>query len=170
MAGLSTRRATLAQETGPSSYVPKVRKHEESLQRMIARYLRMQYPQVNFFSDYAAGVKLSMNQAVVRKSLQSGKGWPDMFIAWPTTVKTKDGSTKHCCGLFIELKKEGTTIYATKGPRKGKLVSNEHIQHQAGVLNSLNAAGYCAVFGVGFDQTVKIIDWYMGKPENALLF
>lgn len=159
-----------APEQVPGVYIPKNKKHEESLQRMVAHYMRLQYPHVNFFSDYAAGVRLTMNQARVRKSLQSGKGWPDMFIAWPATVKTKDGSTKHCCGLFIELKKEGTTIYATKGPRKGKLVSNEHIQSQAAVLNSLNAAGYCAVFGVGFEQTQKIIDWYMGKPESTTLF
>lgn len=137
---------------------------------MVARYIKLQYPHVNFFSDYAAGVRLTMNQAVIRKSLQSGKGWPDMFIAWPTTIKKKDGTTKHYCGLFLELKKEGTTIYATKGPRKGKLVSNEHIQHQAAVLNSLNEAGYLALFGVGFDQCQKIIDGYMGKPQTAELF
>lgn len=170
MAGISNRPAILAPETAPDVYIPKNKKYEESLQKMVCRYIRMQYPRVYFQSDYAAGAYLSKSQAGIRKSMSSGKGWPDLFIAAPRTVKTKDGGTKHCCGLFIELKKEGTKIYLTTGPRKGKLSANEHIQQQAAVLNDLNAAGYCAVFGVGFDQTVKIIDWYMGKPESTTLF
>lgn len=151
-------------------YIPKVQKHEESLQKMVARYIRLHYPHAHFFSDYAAGAYLSKTQRGVRKALQSGKAWPDMFIAHPAVIKGKDGETHHYCGLFIELKKDGTTIRVTRGPNKGQLVADSHIREQAQVLIDLNRLGYYAVFGIGFDDTIKLIDWYMGKPENASLF
>lgn len=147
-------------------YIPRVHKHEESIQKRLATYLRRYYSHAHFMSDYAAGARLTKSQAGIRKSLQSGKGWPDMFIAWPTTVTTKSGETRHYCGLFLELKKEGTTIYVTRGPRKGLLSENEHIRAQAAVLDGLRKAGYCAMFAVGYDDAIAKIDKYMGKPEN----
>lgn len=156
--------------TANGRYIPKVQKHEESLQKMVAKYLKLHYPHVLFFSDYAAGAYLSKTQRGVRKAVSSGNGWPDMFIAYPATVTGKDGLAHHYCGLFIELKKDGTAIRVSRGPNKGRLVADQHIREQAAVLIELNRLGYYAVFGVGFDDTIKLIDWYMGKPENASLF
>lgn len=151
-------------------YIPKTIKHEESLQRQVCTYLRMQYPHVLFRSDYASGLHLTKNQARIHASLQSGKGWPDLFIPYPTDHKQKDGTIRHYHGLFIELKKQGTTVYLKNGPNKGKLTTDLHIQTQAKVLKTLYDIGYYANFAVGIDNALKIIDWYMQKPQNASIF
>lgn len=146
---------------GRKRYVPKVKKNEELLQRRIANYLRTEYPDVEFHSDYAAGLKLTENQSKIRKSLNSGRGWSDMFIAEP-----KRGYH----GLFLELKKEGVSIYCKIGPRKGELVADEQIQIEAAFLEKMNKKGYFARFAVGYEKTIQIIDWYMERPKNLELF
>lgn len=143
------------------AYIPKVKKHEESVQRRVATYLRKNYPDVEFHSDYAAGLKLTENQAKIRKSLNSGRGWSDMFIAEPK---------REYHGLFLELKKDGVSIYCKTGPRKGQLVANEQIEIEAMFLEKMNKKGYFARFAVGFDKTVQIIDWYMEKQQTQELF
>lgn len=143
-------------------YVPKVQKHEESIQRQVCSYLRLQYPSLIFRSDYASGLHLTEGQARIHKSLQSGRSWPDLFIYEPRTVNGKRYS-----GLALELKRDGTTIILKVGPRKGKLSSERHIQEQAAMLKALNNKGYYANFAVGYDEAINIIDRYMGKPENA---
>ena len=142
-------------------YIPKTKKHEENLQRAICTYIRRRYPDVIFRSDYSSGLRLTKNQANINKSLQSGRAFPDLFLYEPRG---------DYAGLAIELKKEGTAIIVTKGPRKGHLVANEHLQEQYLVLKGLQRKGYKAEFGVGYEQTVKIIDSYMGVPENTELF
>jgi hypothetical protein len=151
-------------------YIPKVVKHEESLQRQVCTYLRRQYPHVLFRSDYASGLRLTQNQARIHASLQSGKGWPDLFIPYPADHKQKDGSLRHYHGLFIELKTEGTTVYLKNGPNKGKLTTNEHIQVQAATMKQLYNAGYYANFAVGIDEAIKMINWYFQKPQTQHLF
>lgn len=84
-----------------------------------------------------------------------------MFIAYPS---------RGYHGLFLELKKDGVSIYCKTGPRKGKLVASEQIQIEAQFLEKMNKLGYFARFGVGYDATVKIISWYMDRPENLELF
>lgn len=141
-------------------YIPKHKKHEESIQRRVANYLRKNYPHVEFHSDYAAGLHLTENQAKIRKSLNSCRGWSDMFIAYPS---------KGYMGLFIELKKDDTAIYVKRGPRKGQLVKNEQIEIEAAFLNKMNGLGYLARFAVGYDSAIKLIDGYFGNL-NASLF
>lgn len=148
-------------------YIPKTAKHEESIQLQICRYLKMQYPRVIFRSDFASGLHLTMAQAAKHKRLQSGRAFPDLFIYHPMQHKDK---LYH--GLALELKREGTAIIVSRGPRKGHLVADTHVQEQYLLLKQLKELGYYADFGIGFDQTVKIIDWYMRKPrqENGQLF
>ncbi len=125
-------------------------------------YLRLQYPHVIFRTDFTAGrIVLSPNQGRQYAALQSGRGFPDIFIFSPQ---------RGYSGLALELKREGTVIYVTRGARKGKITSEIHIQEQAAVLQQLNNEGYFARFAVGFDKAQKIIDWYFGKPTNAELF
>lgn len=145
----------------PRRYIPKHVKHEENLQRQVCTYLRMQYPHVIFRSDYGSGLLLTQNQARNQASMQSGRGFPDLFIY---------NSQRGYHGLALELKREGVTLYLKTGPRKGKLTGDLHIQEQAAMLQALNNAGYFGRFAVGFDSAQKIIDWYMGKPANASLF
>lgn len=143
--------------------MPKNKKTEESIQKQVCSYLRLQYPHVIFRSDYASGMHLSIYQARNHASMQSCKGWPDLFIYHPSA------SGKYA-GLALELKKPGTTVYLKNGPRKGRLTGDLHIQEQAATLQALRNAGYYSDFAVGFDEAVKIIDSYMGKPETAELF
>lgn len=151
----------LSNPTQKARYIPKVTKHEESLQKQVCSYLRLQYPNVIFRSDFASGMKLSQYQAVQHKRLQSSRSWPDLFIYEPM-----QHGDKLYCGLAIELKKEGTSVILKIGERKGKLSTDPHIQEQALMLKALNKKGYYANFAVGYDEAIKIIDWYMKKPRH----
>lgn len=55
---------------------------EYNVAKAIAEYMRFQYPKVLFRTDMA-GLNLSKAQAGMNKMVQSGKGWPDFFIAEP---------------------------------------------------------------------------------------
>jgi hypothetical protein len=148
-------------------YRPRAIKHEETLQKQICSYLRLQYPNIIFRSDYASGIKLTMNQAVQHKRLQSSRAWPDLFIYEPMKR-----AGKQYAGLALELKKDGTSVILKVGTHKGQLSSNPHIQEQALMLKELTRKGYYADFAVGYDAAVGIIDWYLNNtpPENAELF
>lgn len=128
---------------------------ESDLQVMVADYLRLQYPNVLFHSDFGSGIKLTMGQAAKQKRQNGGRrAWPDMFIADAGKTWT-DTLPKH--GLFIELKKEGTRLKKKNGEW-----ATPHIAEQAEVLEQLKKRGYSAEFGVGFDNTKKLIDDYFG--------
>lgn len=130
---------------------------ESQLQQQVADYLCLQYPDVLFHSDYGSGVKLTPRQASIQKRQNGGrKSWPDMFIA----ESQVNGDTLYDfqSGLFLELKKEGTRLKKKNGDW-----ASEHIKEQAKVLEQLRDRGYCAEFAVGFDETKKIIDEYLGE-------
>ena len=130
---------------------------ELELQAQVADYIRLQYPGAIFHSDFGSGIKLTMGQAIKQKRLNGGRrAWPDMFIAEP---KLNEGTalTPHY-GLFIELKKEGTRIFK----KDGKLVADEHIREQFDMLEDLRQRGYAAEFGIGFENTKRLIDRYLG--------
>lgn len=126
----------------------------------VATYLRSNYPDAIFSSD-AAGLYMTVGQAKKWKAMNGRRGRPDMTVMFPS---------RGFKALCMELKREGTSIYVTRGPRKGKLVANEQIQIEAPLLEELNRLGYCARFVVGYDKAVQLIDWYMDKPQNAELF
>lgn len=143
---------------------------EAELQTQVADYLRLQYPNVIFRSDYGSGAKLSWAQAKRQKRQNGGRrAWPDMLLAEPrdvvvgqkpvmvTGVLCQQDITEHRCGLFIELKKAGTRIYK----KDGTLTADEHIQEQAKMLEALRKRGYKAEFACGFDEAKRIIDEYL---------
>lgn len=148
-------------------YIPKIVKHEESLQKMVCKFLRLKYPNVIFRSDFASGLRMSKYQATQHKTMQSSRAWPDLFIYMPRKV---DG--KQYAGLALELKKDGTSIIVKIGPNKGNLVADQHIREQYHMLKALSKLGYYADFAVGYDSATSIIDWYMGVPtlENESIF
>lgn len=137
---------------------------EAELQIQVADYLRLQYPDVLFHSDFGSGVKLTPGQAIKQKRQNGGRrAWPDMFIA------RTDFPWEHCdeytelgelgdwhMGLFIELKKEGTRLKKKNGDW-----ATPHIKEQAELLEKLEEEGYKAVFACGFDEAKKIIDDYL---------
>ena len=135
---------------------------EAELQTQVADYLRLQYPGVLFHSDFGSGIKLTMGQAIKQKRQNGGrKSWPDMFIAEPKMTKEQAPDIyveRYWCGLFLELKRQGTRIYK----KDGTLTANEHIQEQAKMLEQLRKRGYKAEFACGFDEAKKIIDEYLG--------
>lgn len=115
------------------------------------------YPCVLFRTDFAAGMKMTIGQAARHRRLQSGRAWPDLFIAQPAfnrAAKEPD-DTVFFHGLFIELK--ATNIYK----KDGSLRANPHVAEQAAMLERLRKLGYEARFAVGFDQAKQIIDDYL---------
>ena len=129
---------------------------EEVIQEQVADYLRLQYPDVVFHSDFGSGAKLTIGQAVRQKRFNGGnRAWPDMFIAEPMP-RCIDGSWDYeWNGLFIELKKEGTRLKKKSGEW-----ASEHIAEQAKMLEKLRARGYRAEFARGFDEAKSLIDDY----------
>ena len=125
---------------------------EAQTHRNICDYLKLQYPEVIFRTDFASGMKLTVGQARKHASLQSGRSWPDLFIAEPR-------AGFH--GLFIEVKKDGITIKK----KDGNYVKDTHIREQALMLYTLGTHGYMATFGVGFDHCKQILDEYLGLPK-----
>lgn len=126
---------------------------EAELQKQVAIYIRMQYPDVIFHSDFGSGVKLTPWQAKMQKMQNGGKrAWPDMVLAEPV-------GKYH--GLFIELKKEGTRLKKKNGDW-----ASEHIAEQDAVLSELNDKGYKAEFAIGFEQALNLIDNYLGGKHG----
>ena len=81
------------------------------------------------------------------KVLQFGRGYPDLAI-----LEKRNGFG----GLFLELKPEGTKLYKKDGSP-----ITPHIQEQFDCLLKLNLKGYKTGFGIGFDNTKKLIDDYL---------
>ena len=133
---------------------------EAELQKQVATYIRMQYPDVVFHSDFGSGVKLNYKQAVMQKIQNGGRrAWPDMFIAEPQPY-----GRDWYHGLFIELKKEGTRLKKKNGEW-----ASEHIAEQYDVLERLRFRGYKAEFAVGWDEAISLIDDYLGgKDEHSV--
>lgn len=145
---------------------PKNSYHEDSLQRQVCHYLKLQYPRVIFRSDLDSGRNKSSDFEKHRmRAMNSSRSFPDLFIYEPMQHKDKFYS-----GLALELKKEGTTVILKTGPNKGKISSNPHIQEQALLLKELSRKGYYANFAVGIDEAIRTIDWYFKKPINASIF
>lgn len=159
-------RYALRNYQSPRRYIPMNRKREESLQKQVCNYLRQNYPAAIFRTDFTAGrIPLTPNQARQYASLQSGRAFPDIFVFTPS---------RQFYGLALELKKDKTTIYVKRGPRKGELTADEHVREQALMLQELNRLGYFARFGVGLEACKRLIDWYMQpdykEPEATELF
>ena len=135
-----------------------MRKTEENLHLKICDYLRKNYPDVLFRTDFSSGMKMSPGQAAKHKKFQKGRAWPDLFIAYPQFY----GWWMAEGGLFIELKAEGTKLYK----KNSEMVANKHYQEQAEMLEKLRKLGYCAEFAVGYDQAIRIITDYLGEPKQ----
>lgn len=146
------------------------RKPEFSIQVRVSAHLRQYFPYVDFIGDWAAGAYLSHDQAKKRKSLQSGRGWADIFIPYPMTHTLADGSEVTYHGLFIELKRDGKYAVIQKGPKKGQLSQDPQILTEAAFLERMNELGYFARFATGYEKAIEIIDRYFKVPQNEELF
>ena len=121
---------------------------EKTVHSQVVNYIKLIYPDVIFRTDFAAGSKMPLWQAIQHKKMQGGRGFPDLFIA-----EARHGFN----GLFIEIKNDGVVIWN----KDGSLRQNNHLKEQNEILTILTDKGYKACFAVGFDEVRKVIDWYM---------
>lgn len=149
-------------------FIPKNTFHEDSIQKQVCQYVKLQYPFAIFRSDLDSGRNKASNfQRNRMVAMNSSRAWPDLFIYEPRFIN----GTQYA-GLALELKKAGTTIILKTGPNKGHLTTNPHIREQVLLLKELKKRGYFATIACGFDEAVHTIDWYFGKRQmhNAELF
>lgn len=119
---------------------------ESSLHQQVVDYIKYQYPAILFRTDFAAGIKMTIGQAVKHKKLQKCDKWPDIFIAHPVGVHS---------GLFLELKTDNNLF------NKKMEYKTQHLKEQRQVLDMLNVAGYLAFFACGFEDAKNKIDRYL---------
>lgn len=129
-----------------------MRKTEENLHLKICDYLRKNYPDVLFRTDFSSGMKMSPGQAAKHKKFQKGRAWPDLFIA---------ESNNFASGLFLEIKAENVIVFNTNG----KVRKNKHLIEQDKMLKELRKKGYRARFAIGYDQAIFEIQEYLGEPK-----
>lgn len=131
-------------------------KKEENLHLKVCDYLRKNYPDVLFRTDFSSGMKMSPGQAAKHKKFQKSRAWPDLFIA----CSDRDGWEIKQCGLFLELKAEGAKLYK----KNGQMVANKHYREQAEMLKKLRLNGYIAEFAIGYKDAIEQIHEYLGEP------
>lgn len=158
---------------------------ETILQERVANYLAQNYPDVRFHSDFGSGADLSKKQAALQSRQNARRrGWPDLTIACGRQIQN-DGKVfqtigrvipkwqklRHSNGLYLELKKDGETLYPGPQAKKrykskdGKEYKTSHLREQADVLDDLRSADYCAEFAIGYDEALRFIHAYLGEPR-----
>tara|TARA_Y100001937_G_scaffold23697_1_gene33781 strand:+ start:6945 stop:7301 length:357 start_codon:yes stop_codon:yes gene_type:complete len=115
------------------------------LQCAVCKYLQYQYPNILFRSDLG-GIWLTKGLAKKAKRIQHSKGFPDLFIYYPS-------NGYH--GLAIELK--ARNIFK----KDGTLLKSQHTAQQQKIIDLLNANNYYATFAVGYNDAKNIIDNYV---------
>lgn len=123
---------------------------EKDLQKIICEYLKKVYPNVIYRVDFAAGMRMSIGQAMQMKRLQCTRAYPDIFIAEP-----RGGYA----GLFIELKRDLRCVEK----KDGSIKNDKHIIEQQEVLRKLNEKGYKAIFTFGYTNTIARINEYLNS-------
>lgn len=129
-----------------------MRKTEENLHLKICDYLRKNYPDVLFRTDFSSGMKMSPGQASKHKKFQKSRAWPDLFIAESNTLAS---------GLFLEIKAENVIVFK----KNGEIRQNKHLIEQDKMLEELSKKGYRARFAIGYDQAIFEIQEYLGEPK-----
>lgn len=129
-----------------------MRKTEENLHLKICDYLRKNYPDVLFRTDFSSGMKMSPGQAAKHKKFQKSRAWPDLFIAESNTLAS---------GLFLEIKAENVIVFK----KNGEIRQNKHLIEQDKMLKELRSKGYRARFVIGYKQAIFEIQEYLGKPK-----
>lgn len=140
-------------------------KKEENLHLEVCDYLRRNYPDVLFRTDFSSGMKMTPWQAAKHKKFQKSRAWPDLFIAESGVVKFKEGNliiNLRKNGMFLELKADGVKLYK----KDGTLRKNKHIEEQAEMLEKLRNGNYYAEFAIGYKDAIEQIHEYLGKPKH----
>lgn len=128
-------------------------KKEEILHLKVCDYLRKNYPDVLFRTDFSSGMKMTPGQAAKHKKFQKSRAWPDLFIA---------ESNNFASGLFLEIKAEDVIVFK----KNGKIRKNKHLIEQDKMLKELRKKGYRARFAIGYNQAIFEIQQYLGEPKH----
>jgi len=121
---------------------------ESDLQLQICKFIKLQYPNVIFRSDFSSGMRMSIGMAMKHKSMQSSRSFPDLFIVHPASGRF---------GLFLEIKGSYNKVYK----KDGQLKSSTHLAEQREMLDRLIILGYEAHFVFSLDNAIFIINRYM---------
>lgn len=105
----------------------------------------------------AAGLYLTMPQAVKMKRMNTELKMPDLYLFAPSA----DG---RYAGMCIELKADHVKTHT----RTGELVASEHIREQARCHELLREEGYWADFAIGYDDCIDKIHEYLGAKQEEL--
>ena len=124
-----------------------VKKKEAYVHRQVTKFLDTYYPNVRYLSNLA-GEKFHEGQKYKVQAIQHSPGAPDLMIFHRTALYT---------GLAIELKGEGVRVFK----KDGSLRKSEHLSRQMAWLKYLRRQGWKAEFGLGYDQSVDLINEYM---------
>ena len=125
-------------------------KKEETIQIAVCNHLKTFYPDVIFTCDMAAGMRLTIGQAVKAQKLRSSRGLPDIIILEPRG----EGEFRYS-GLCLELKTEKA------GNKNGTVKQTDHVREQQEILNRLEKKGYMARFAIGLQEAISIIEFYL---------
>lgn len=123
---------------------------EKDLHRLVCDYIRKLYPYVIFRTDFSSGMRMSIGMAKRHKALQYSNAYPDLFIAEPKG---------NYAGLFIELKTINNVVFK----KDGSMRKNSHHEEQETMMLKLRGKGYKAEFGLGFGNTIKLINEYLNQ-------
>lgn len=121
-------------------------RNEDKLAQQVATWLNIQHPTIIYHFDTGSGSRTSIGMAMRNKRLNKWRGYPDLFIC-----KIMNGYG----GLFIELKA------SSPFKKNGDVKSDVHLQEQLAIQNKLKEKGYWADFGCGFEDIIKLINWYL---------
>lgn len=122
---------------------------EKELTKQVCLYIKTKYPNVYFFTDPSGMFQKSWGAKIMLKNNRSKHAQLDIIVLHPM---------RGFHGCIIELKREGEKIYKKDGAFKDK-----HAEEQTESLKHLHSQGYEAVYGIGYEDTIKIIDNYLNQ-------
>lgn len=101
---------------------------ESDLQSQVADYLRLQYPNVMFHSDFGSGVRLTVGQALRQKRQNGGRrAWPDMFVAEPQIDGDDCGNISEQAEVLEKLRERGYCAEFAVGFDEAKRIIDEYL-------------------------------------------
>ena len=128
-------------------------KREYEICKAVSQYLRM-HPKKPLFHFDQAGANLSKAQAGMMKALNSKRGFPDLFIAYPARIGELADGSHYAHGMFLEIKHEDVKLFK----KDGKTFTQPHFEEQNNYHRELHKMGYMACFAVGLDECIRLID------------
>ena len=164
---------------------------EDAEQAACVQHLMKNYPSVLFYGNSTANIFNSGwgemragedPQSFKRRKAEAGaqiykikktqdlgghSSWPDLqIVAYGHKNFWKEiGLPIPPLGLFIEIKKEGRSVYLK---RSHGLIADERLNNQAETLAGLNKSGAFACFAVGHKEAIPLIDFYLTGERKGI--